>query len=103
MLDDNYLSHPSVFVSLANLRSLKQLNLDKNGIAEVPYLHQMENSQFSLHPQLLVTEKEQLEYLILQNNQDPDRTDTCCPHSDSTPGLLAGSRSEAAEGTGRQR
>uniref|UniRef100_A0A8C4VMA6 X-ray radiation resistance associated 1 n=1 Tax=Gopherus evgoodei TaxID=1825980 RepID=A0A8C4VMA6_9SAUR len=70
LLDDNYLSHLSVFVSLANLRSLKQLNLDKNGIAEVPYLHQMENSQFSLHPQ----SKEQLEYLILQNNQDPDRT-----------------------------
>uniref|UniRef100_A0A674I2N4 X-ray radiation resistance associated 1 n=1 Tax=Terrapene triunguis TaxID=2587831 RepID=A0A674I2N4_9SAUR len=70
LLDDNDLSHPSVFVSLANLRSLKQLNLDKNGIAEVPYLHQMENSQFSLHPQ----SKEQLEYLILQNHQDPDRT-----------------------------
>ncbi|EMP27771.1 X-ray radiation resistance-associated protein 1 [Chelonia mydas] len=108
LLDDNDLSHPSIFVSLANLRSLKQLNLDKNGIAEVPYLHQMENSQFSLHPPAakmgtkaesysfpprfgqkheqplqagaglqgqLVTEKEQLEYLILQNNQDPDRTE----------------------------
>ncbi|XP_032637046.1 X-ray radiation resistance-associated protein 1 [Chelonoidis abingdonii] len=121
LLDDNYLSHPSVFVSLANLRSLKQLNLDKNGIAEVPYLHQMENSQFSLHPQLarmgtkaesrsfpsrfgqkheqplqgggglqgqLVTEKEQLEYLILQNNQDPDRTEVVFTSASREPPLL---------------
>uniref|UniRef100_A0A8C8SKG3 X-ray radiation resistance associated 1 n=1 Tax=Pelusios castaneus TaxID=367368 RepID=A0A8C8SKG3_9SAUR len=110
LLDDNDLSHPSIFVSLANLRSLKQLNLDRNGISEVPYLHQMENSQFSLHPpsakmstkaksrscpsrvgqkeelQLqagaglqgeLVMEKEQLEYLILRNSKDPDRTGNC--------------------------
>uniref|UniRef100_A0A8C3SW41 Uncharacterized protein n=1 Tax=Chelydra serpentina TaxID=8475 RepID=A0A8C3SW41_CHESE len=90
--------------SLPLLISLKQLNLDKNGIAEVPYLHQMENSQFSLHPPAakigteaepcsfpsrfrqtheqplqgqLVTEEEQLEYLILQNSQDTDRTGVC--------------------------
>ncbi|XP_053871871.1 X-ray radiation resistance-associated protein 1 isoform X4 [Malaclemys terrapin pileata] len=121
LLDDNDLSHPSVFVSLANLRSLKQLNLDKNGIAEVPYLHQMENSQFSLHPQLakmgtkaepcsfpsrfgqkheqplqagaglqgqLVTEKEQLEYLILQNHQDPDRTEVVFTSVSREPPLL---------------
>ncbi|CAM4378086.1 unnamed protein product [Lepidochelys kempii] len=121
LLDDNDLSHPSIFVSLANLRSLKQLNLDKNGIAEVPYLHQMENSQFSLHPpsakmgtkaesysfpprfgkkheQLLqagaglqgqlVTEKEQLEYLILQNNQDPDRTEVVVTSVSREPPLL---------------
>ncbi|XP_038262917.1 X-ray radiation resistance-associated protein 1 isoform X3 [Dermochelys coriacea] len=121
LLDDNDLSHPSVFVSLANLRSLKQLNLDKNGIAEVPYLHQMENSQFSLHPPSakmgtkaeshsfpprfgqkheqplqagaglqgqLVTEKEQLEYLILQNNQDPDRTEVVVTSVSREPPLL---------------
>nr|XP_008174447.1 X-ray radiation resistance-associated protein 1 isoform X3 [Chrysemys picta bellii] len=121
LLDDNDLSHPSVFVSLANLRSLKQLNLDKNGIAEVPYLHQMENSQFSLHPQSakmgtkaepcsfssrfgqkheqplqagaglqgqLVTEKEQLEYLILQNHQDPDRTEVVFTSVSREPPLL---------------
>ncbi|XP_044878406.1 X-ray radiation resistance-associated protein 1 isoform X2 [Mauremys mutica] len=121
LLDDNDLSHPSVFVSLANLRSLKQLNLDKNGIAEVPYLHQMENSQFSLHPQSakmgtkaescsfpsrfgqkheqplqagaglqgqLVMEKEQLEYLILQNNQDPDRTEVVFTSASREPPLL---------------
>ncbi|KAM9170717.1 LOW QUALITY PROTEIN: X-ray radiation resistance-associated protein 1 [Pangshura tecta] len=121
LLDDNDLSHPSVFVSLANLRSLKQLNLDKNGIAEVPYLHQMENSQFSLHPQSarmgtkaescsfparfgqkhdqpqqaraglqgqLVMEKEQLEYLILQNNQDPDRTEVVFTSASREPPFL---------------
>nr|XP_048694834.1 X-ray radiation resistance-associated protein 1 isoform X2 [Caretta caretta] len=121
LLDDNDLSHPSIFVSLANLRSLKQLNLDKNGIAEVPYLHQMENSQFSLHPPSakmgtkaesysfpprfgqkheqplqagaglqgqLVTEKEQLEYLILQNNQDPDRTEVVVTSVSREPPLL---------------
>ncbi|XP_065279387.1 X-ray radiation resistance-associated protein 1 [Emys orbicularis] len=121
LLDGNDLSHPSVFVSLANLRSLKQLNLDKNGIAEVPYLHQMENSQFSLHPQSakmgtkaescsfpsrfgqkheqplqagaglqgqLVMEKEQLEYLILQNHQDPDRTEVVFTSVSREPPLL---------------
>ncbi|KAL8191331.1 UNVERIFIED_CONTAM: hypothetical protein K2H54_072236 [Gekko kuhli] len=50
LLDDNHLSHPNVFVSLANLRSLKQLNLDRNGLREVPYLHHVENSRFSIHP-----------------------------------------------------
>uniref|UniRef100_K7FLE0 X-ray radiation resistance associated 1 n=1 Tax=Pelodiscus sinensis TaxID=13735 RepID=K7FLE0_PELSI len=99
LLDDNDLSHPSVFVSLANLRSLKQLNLDKNGISEVPYLHQMENSRFSLHPRSakmdpsrlgqkheqllqgaaglqrkLVMEEEPLEHMVLQNTPDPDGT-----------------------------
>ncbi|XP_067389297.1 X-ray radiation resistance-associated protein 1 [Emydura macquarii macquarii] len=121
LLDDNDLSHPSVFVSLANLRSLKQLNLDKNGISEVPYLHQMENSQFSLHPPSekmgskvesrscpsrfgqrhepllqagaglqgeLVMEKEQLEYLILQNSKDPDRTEVIFTSISREPPLL---------------
>ncbi|KAG6929011.1 X-ray radiation resistance associated 1 [Chelydra serpentina] len=115
LLDDNDLSHPSVFVSLANLRSLKQLNLDKNGIAEVPYLHQMENSQFSLHPPAakigteaepcsfpsrfrqtheqplqgqLVTEEEQLEYLILQSSQDTDRTEVVFTSVSREPPLL---------------
>ncbi|XP_074832784.1 X-ray radiation resistance-associated protein 1 isoform X2 [Carettochelys insculpta] len=121
LLDDNHLSHPSVFVSLANLCSLKQLNLDKNGISEVPYLHQTENSQFSLHPPRakrgtkvescsspaglqqkheqrlqagaglqgkLVMEKEELDYLILQSNLDPDRTEVVFTAVCRAPPLL---------------
>ncbi|NXW52311.1 XRRA1 protein, partial [Nyctiprogne leucopyga] len=51
-LDDNRLSDPSVFVSLAHLCSLRELNLDRNRISAVPYLHQAENRQFFLHPAL---------------------------------------------------
>ncbi|KAM9263429.1 LOW QUALITY PROTEIN: X-ray radiation resistance-associated protein 1 [Cariama cristata] len=51
-LDDNRLSDPSVFVSLSHLRSLRELNLDRNGISAVPYLHQAESRQFFLHPTL---------------------------------------------------
>ncbi|NXT17513.1 XRRA1 protein, partial [Syrrhaptes paradoxus] len=51
-LDDNCLSHPSVFVSLSQLRSLRELNLDRNRISAVPYLHQAESKQFFLHPAL---------------------------------------------------
>ncbi|XP_078514702.1 X-ray radiation resistance-associated protein 1 [Lissotriton helveticus] len=50
MLDDNKLSHPSIFASLANLKRLKQLHLDKNGICEIPYLHQMEDEQHTSSP-----------------------------------------------------
>ncbi|KAM6140434.1 LOW QUALITY PROTEIN: X-ray radiation resistance-associated protein 1 [Pterocles gutturalis] len=50
-LDDNRLSHPSVFVSLSQLRSLRELNLDRNRISG-PYLHQAESKQFFLHPAL---------------------------------------------------
>ncbi|XP_029457952.1 X-ray radiation resistance-associated protein 1 isoform X2 [Rhinatrema bivittatum] len=46
-LDDNKLSNPNVFVSLANLSSLKQLNLDRNGISEIPYLQPVQ--RFPLH------------------------------------------------------
>ncbi|XP_048453598.1 X-ray radiation resistance-associated protein 1 isoform X2 [Rhincodon typus] len=41
MLDDNSLSDPCVFSSLANIHSLKYLNLDKNNFTGVPYLQQM--------------------------------------------------------------
>ncbi|NXW10469.1 XRRA1 protein, partial [Fregetta grallaria] len=106
-LDDNRLSDPSVFVSLSHLRSLRELNLDRNGISAVPYLHQAESRQFFLHPALdgdsfraewykslsslwqqsrppqqegtevpaeLETKKGQHEYVVLQNDRDPDRT-----------------------------
>ncbi|NXI61065.1 XRRA1 protein, partial [Anseranas semipalmata] len=108
LLDDNRLSDPSVFVSLSNLCSLRELNLDRNGISAVPYLHQAESMQFSLHPALddgsfraewyqslsslwqqpwppqhegtevpaePESKKGQLEYVVLQNNGDPDRTE----------------------------
>ncbi|XP_050768062.1 X-ray radiation resistance-associated protein 1 [Gymnogyps californianus] len=107
-LDDNRLSDPSVFVSLCHLCSLKELNLDRNGISAVPYLHQAESRQFFLHPALdgdsfraewykslsslwqrprlpqqedtevpaeLEAKKGQLEYVVLQNDRDPDRTE----------------------------
>ncbi|NXN48594.1 XRRA1 protein, partial [Rynchops niger] len=51
-LDDNCLSDPSVFVSLSHLCSLRELNLDRNRISSVPYLHQAESRQFFLHPAL---------------------------------------------------
>ncbi|XP_075347457.1 X-ray radiation resistance-associated protein 1 isoform X1 [Mycteria americana] len=107
-LDDNHLSDPSVFVSLSHLCSLRELNLDRNGISAVPYLHQAESRQFFLHPALdgdsfraewykslsslwqqprlpqqedmevpaeLEAKKGQLEYVVLQNDRDPDRTE----------------------------
>ncbi|KAJ6664826.1 hypothetical protein lerEdw1_005798 [Lerista edwardsae] len=105
LLDDNHLSHPNVFVSLANLRSLKQLNLDKNGIKEVPYLHYGSNAHFSIHPlsaksgirEGLRSRKsagkrlrqnpsagldEQPDYVILPNSKDPDRSEIIFPSPD---------------------
>ncbi|KAM9203424.1 X-ray radiation resistance-associated protein 1 [Mergus octosetaceus] len=103
VLDDNHLSDPSVFVSLSNLCSLRELNLDRNGISVVPYLHQAESRHFFLHPALddgtfraewyqslsslrqqpqhqatevpeeLEGKKGQLEYSVSQNNGDPAR------------------------------
>ncbi|KGL73835.1 X-ray radiation resistance-associated protein 1, partial [Tinamus guttatus] len=52
LLDDNGLSGPSVFASLAGLCSLRQLNLDRKKISAVPYLQQAESSRFFLHPAL---------------------------------------------------
>ncbi|XP_030010380.1 X-ray radiation resistance-associated protein 1 [Sphaeramia orbicularis] len=44
MLDDNKLSS-GVFNSLANLRRLRHLNLQKNRINEIPFLHLVDNSR----------------------------------------------------------
>ncbi|XP_053163414.1 X-ray radiation resistance-associated protein 1 [Hemicordylus capensis] len=102
LLDDNHLSHPNVFVSLANLQSLKQLNLDKNGIKEVPYLHHVGSSCFSIHPLSaksgiragLRSRKsaskrlrkdgpagliKQPDYIVIENRKDPDRTEVIFP------------------------
>ncbi|PNJ51311.1 XRRA1 isoform 13, partial [Pongo abelii] len=42
MLDDNRLSNPSCFASLAGLRRLKKLSLDENRIIRIPYLQQVQ-------------------------------------------------------------
>ncbi|KAI6079225.1 X-ray radiation resistance-associated protein 1 [Aix galericulata] len=103
VLDDNHLSDPGVFLSLSNLCSLRELNLDRNGISAVPYLHQAESRHFFLHPALdegtfraewyqslsslqqqpqhqgtevpeeLEGKKGQLEYSVSRNNGDPAR------------------------------
>ncbi|XP_067841690.1 X-ray radiation resistance-associated protein 1 isoform X2 [Heptranchias perlo] len=44
MLDDNRLSDPCVFSSLANLHRLRYLNLDQNRFTGIPYLQQTEPS-----------------------------------------------------------
>ncbi|XP_062434496.1 X-ray radiation resistance-associated protein 1 [Rhea pennata] len=123
LLDDNCLSDPSVFVSLSNLCSLRELNLDKNEISAVPYLHQAESTHFFLHPALdddsfraewykslsslgqqaqpphegtdrpaeLEMKKEPLEYVVLQNARDPDRTEVVFNSGSqerSVPGVL---------------
>ncbi|XP_048838932.1 X-ray radiation resistance-associated protein 1 isoform X1 [Brienomyrus brachyistius] len=41
MLDDNCLSSPGIFTSLANLKRLRHLNLQGNNISKVPYLQQI--------------------------------------------------------------
>lgn len=40
------------FSRSSSSRSLRELNLDRNGISAVPYLHQAESRQFFLHPAL---------------------------------------------------
>ncbi|KAL1253013.1 hypothetical protein QQF64_017706 [Cirrhinus molitorella] len=45
MLDDNKLSSPGVFMSLANLQRLRHLNLQGNYISGVPFLEQMATLQ----------------------------------------------------------
>ncbi|XP_051955786.1 X-ray radiation resistance-associated protein 1, partial [Xyrauchen texanus] len=53
MLDDNKLSSPGVFLSLANLKRLHHLNLQGNYISGVPFLEQMatlQDAQTSMIP-----------------------------------------------------
>ncbi|XP_016365753.1 X-ray radiation resistance-associated protein 1-like [Sinocyclocheilus rhinocerous] len=54
MLDDNKLSSPGVFMSLANLKRLRHLNLQGNYISGVPFLEQMatlQDAQKGIMPQ----------------------------------------------------
>ncbi|KAM4796355.1 X-ray radiation resistance-associated protein 1 [Rhinophrynus dorsalis] len=101
MLDDNKLTNPAVFASMASLKSLRLLNLDKNAISEIPYLHEMDTSECSPpsdgaeekgeesetmgeripKTQEVVKETHQedasepLDYMVLPSAEDPDRTE----------------------------
>ncbi|XP_036062959.1 X-ray radiation resistance-associated protein 1 isoform X2 [Onychomys torridus] len=90
MLDDNKLSNPSCFASLAGLRRLKKLSLDQNKIFRIPYLQQVQlcdgsgdwvtegpNPQKELQTQTWIfeTPDEQPNYTVLPMKKDVDRTE----------------------------
>ncbi|XP_062054242.1 X-ray radiation resistance-associated protein 1 isoform X2 [Lepus europaeus] len=93
MLDDNKLSTPSCFTSLAGLRRLKKLSLDQNRIFRIPYLQQVQLRQGSgdwaggrasprkelpsvpqPKPWMSDTSDEQPDYTVLPMRKDVDRT-----------------------------
>uniref|UniRef100_A0A2K5F1Z1 X-ray radiation resistance associated 1 n=1 Tax=Aotus nancymaae TaxID=37293 RepID=A0A2K5F1Z1_AOTNA len=93
MLDDNRLSNPNCFASLAGLRRLKKLSLDENRIIRIPYLQQVQlydesghwtggrespqrEPQFMLQskPWMLEDSDEQLDYTVLPMREDVDQT-----------------------------
>ncbi|XP_047608095.1 X-ray radiation resistance-associated protein 1 isoform X2 [Phacochoerus africanus] len=94
MLDDNKLSHPNCFASLAGLRRLKKLSLDQNRIFRIPYLQQVQlrdgsgdwvggrrsprkGPQSRLQPKLWMFEAsdDQPDYTVLPMKKDVDRTE----------------------------
>ncbi|XP_063112568.1 X-ray radiation resistance-associated protein 1 isoform X3 [Cavia porcellus] len=95
MLDDNKLSNPNCFASLAGLRRLKKLSLDQNRIFRIPYLQQVQlrngssgnwvggraaprkQPQSVLQPRLWVYEasEDQPNYTVLPMKKDVDRTE----------------------------
>ncbi|XP_016051875.1 PREDICTED: X-ray radiation resistance-associated protein 1 isoform X2 [Miniopterus natalensis] len=94
MLDDNKLSNPNCFASLAGLRRLKKLSLDQNRISRIPYLQQVQlrdgsgdwvgnrgsprrGHQSMLQPKSWMFEAsdEQPDYTILPMKKDDDRTE----------------------------
>ncbi|XP_046540751.1 X-ray radiation resistance-associated protein 1 isoform X6 [Equus quagga] len=90
MLDDNELSNPNCFASLAGLRRLKKLSLDQNRIFRIPYLQQVQLRDGSgdwvggrgsprkstLQPKSWIFEPsdEQPDYTVLPMKKDVDRT-----------------------------
>uniref|UniRef100_A0A8C9BIG2 X-ray radiation resistance-associated protein 1 n=1 Tax=Phocoena sinus TaxID=42100 RepID=A0A8C9BIG2_PHOSS len=93
MLDDNKLSNPNCFASLAGLRRLKKLSLDQNKIFRIPYLQQVQlqdgsggwvggrgsprkEPQSMLQPKSCIFEAsdDQLDYTVLPMKKDVDRT-----------------------------
>uniref|UniRef100_A0ABI7Z811 X-ray radiation resistance associated 1 n=1 Tax=Felis catus TaxID=9685 RepID=A0ABI7Z811_FELCA len=98
MLDDNKLSSPNCFASLAGLRRLKKLSLDQNRIFRIPYLQQVQLQdgsgdwargrgspqkvpQSMLQPKSWMFEAsdEQPDYTVLPMKKDVDRTGEWCP------------------------
>ncbi|XP_073664555.1 X-ray radiation resistance-associated protein 1 isoform X2 [Tursiops truncatus] len=94
MLDDNKLSNPNCFASLAGLRRLKKLSLDQNKIFRIPYLQQVQlrdgsgdwvggrgssrkEPQSMLQPKSWIFEAsdDQLDYTVLPMKKDVDRTE----------------------------
>ncbi|XP_075402393.1 X-ray radiation resistance-associated protein 1 [Tenrec ecaudatus] len=94
MLDDNKLSNPSCFASLAGLRRLKKLSLDQNRIFRIPYLQQVhlldgsgdwiggrdsspKEHHSTLQPKSWMYEAsdEQPDYTVLPMKKDVDRTE----------------------------
>ncbi|XP_048217499.1 X-ray radiation resistance-associated protein 1 isoform X2 [Perognathus longimembris pacificus] len=94
MLDDNKLSNPNCFASLAGLRRLKKLSLDQNKISRIPYLQQVQlrdgsgewvggrasprkESQSVLQSKSWKSEAqdEQPDYTVLPMKKDVDRTE----------------------------
>ncbi|XP_012600484.1 X-ray radiation resistance-associated protein 1 isoform X2 [Microcebus murinus] len=94
MLDDNKLSNPNCFASLAGLRRLKKLSLDQNKIFRIPYLQQVQlrdgsgdwaggrgsprkEPQSMLQPKswMIETSDEQPDYTVLPMKKDVDRTE----------------------------
>ncbi|XP_005379966.1 PREDICTED: X-ray radiation resistance-associated protein 1 isoform X2 [Chinchilla lanigera] len=94
MLDDNKLSNPNCFASLAGLRRLKKLSLDQNRIFRIPYLQQVQlrdgsgdwvggkastrkEPQSVLQPRSWVYEAsdDQPNYTVLPMKKDVDRTE----------------------------
>ncbi|XP_070346801.1 X-ray radiation resistance-associated protein 1 isoform X8 [Equus asinus] len=91
MLDDNELSNPNCFASLAGLRRLKKLSLDQNRIFRIPYLQQVQLRDGSgdwvggrgsprkstLQPKSWIFESsdEQPDYTVLPMKKDVDRTE----------------------------
>ncbi|XP_066894592.1 X-ray radiation resistance-associated protein 1 isoform X1 [Kogia breviceps] len=94
MLDDNKLSNPNCFASLAGLRRLKKLSLDQNKIFRIPYLQQVQlrdasgdwvggrgsprkEPQSMLQPKswIFETSDDQPDYTVLPMKKDVDRTE----------------------------
>nr|XP_045001815.1 X-ray radiation resistance-associated protein 1 [Jaculus jaculus] len=94
MLDDNKLSSPNCFASLAGLRRLKKLSLDQNKISRIPYLQQVQLRDVSgnwvkdrTSPQqeprsvpqpqswMLEDSDQQPDYTVLPMKKDVDRTE----------------------------
>ncbi|XP_058519562.1 X-ray radiation resistance-associated protein 1 isoform X2 [Ochotona princeps] len=94
MLDDNKLSNPSCFASLAGLRRLKKLSLDQNRIFRIPYLQQVQLRHRSGNwaggraspqkepqpvsqprPWIYDASDEQPDYTVLPMKKDVDRTE----------------------------